>query len=46
MESSLLVRPKGVIRHAWSEVSVEGHVEDVRDKLVELIGRSTIQFSP
>jgi peroxiredoxin Q/BCP len=36
IRSTILVDPKGVIRHQWPKVSVKGHVEAVLAKLQEL----------
>jgi peroxiredoxin Q/BCP len=38
IRSTVLVDPKGVIRHAWPKVTVKGHVEAVLAKLEELKG--------
>jgi thioredoxin-dependent peroxiredoxin len=38
IRSTLLIDPKGVVRHAWPKVSVKGHVDAVLAKLDELKG--------
>jgi peroxiredoxin Q/BCP len=38
IRSTVLVDPKGVIRHVWPKVSVKGHVDAVLTKLEELKG--------
>jgi peroxiredoxin Q/BCP len=39
VRSTFLIDPKGKIRYLWSKVKVAGHVEEVKDKLVELSGQ-------
>jgi peroxiredoxin Q/BCP len=39
IRSTFLIDPKGKIRYLWSKVKVAGHVEEVKDKLVELSGK-------
>jgi peroxiredoxin Q/BCP len=36
IRSTILVDPKGIVRHAWPKVSVKGHVDAVLAKLGEL----------
>ncbi|HDP81421.1 MAG TPA: thioredoxin-dependent thiol peroxidase [Spirochaetes bacterium] len=36
VRSTFLIDPKGVLRHRWDRVKVKGHVESVREKLLEL----------
>ena len=36
IRSTFLIDPKGVIRHVWPKVSVQGHVQAVLEKLAEL----------
>jgi len=36
VRSTFLIDPEGRIRHLWRKVKVAGHVEDVKQKLVEL----------
>lgn len=36
IRSTVLVDPKGIIRHHWPKVTVKGHVEAVLSKLAEL----------
>lgn len=38
IRSTFLVDPKGVIRHVWPKVSVNGHVQEVLEVLGELQG--------
>ncbi|MBI4912473.1 MAG: peroxiredoxin [Acidobacteria bacterium] len=37
IRSTYLVDPKGIVRHAWPKVSVRGHVEEVLEKLKDLM---------
>jgi peroxiredoxin Q/BCP len=39
VRSTFLIDPKGKIRYLWPKVKVAGHVEEVKDKLVELSGK-------
>lgn len=39
VRSTFLIDPKGKIRYIWPKVKVAGHVEEVKDKLVELSGK-------
>ena len=36
IRSTFLVDPKGKIAHVWPKVSVKGHAEEVKSKLIEL----------
>ena len=36
IRSTFLVDPKGKIAHIWPKVSVKGHAEEVKAKLMEL----------
>ena len=36
IRSTFLINPEGKISHIWPKVSVKGHPEDVRSKLLEL----------
>ena len=36
IRSTFLLNPKGKITHIWPKVSVKGHAEEVKSKLVEL----------
>ena len=36
IRSTFLINPEGKITHIWPKVSVKGHPEDVRSKLLEL----------
>ena len=38
IRSTVLVDPKGIIRHHWPKVTVKGHVEAVLSRLAELKG--------
>lgn len=39
VRSTFLIDPKGKIRYVWPKVKVAGHVEEVKDKLAELLGK-------
>ena len=36
VRSTYLINPDGKIEHIWPKVKVKGHVDDVKNKLVEL----------
>ncbi len=38
--STFIIDPDGKIRYIWRNVKVKGHVEEVKNKLKELMGRS------
>ena len=38
LRSTFLIDPKGIVRHVWPKVSVQGHVEEVLKTLEELQG--------
>ncbi len=38
--STFLIDPDGKIAHAWRKVKVKGHVEEVKEKLRELVGKA------
>lgn len=38
LRSTFLIDPKGILRHVWPKVSVQGHVQDVLDTLAKLKG--------
>jgi peroxiredoxin Q/BCP len=39
IRSTYLIDPEGKIRYLWPKVKVAGHVEEVKDKLIELSGK-------
>jgi len=38
VRSTFLVNPKGEVAYKWEKVRVKGHVDEVREKLIELKG--------
>jgi len=38
VRSTFLVNPKGEVAYKWEKVRVKGHVDEVREKLIELQG--------
>lgn len=39
IRSTFIIDPKGHIAHLWPKVNVDGHVEEVKEKLKELQGK-------